>query len=303
MQERHMNISAWLCFSALTVASIPSASASETIGFFKDGGGTFQPYEVNGVPLLDSFHFLFTDYEDRNIQAISVQPASPVPDPCFECSPVPEGQIFLTFQDEEGDEAYFYRVSHVELSAPVTRHRDSDYCRKSCSRLLDPKPRDSVFVIVGFSFFYPGRDHHVERIGIWEENGVLEVHFHDYGDDDLFRYELEYVYLPASMVALQGNVSGTEALGSDSATLPFQPPTQVPGAIGPTVLRGFDFVFLGELDVGLTYDQEIREIGVRTPGNKVEVFFANEELDRFNWGIDWAALANVPVSDPGTPRR
>lgn len=301
-----MKISAWICLSALAVASIPSASAAEAIGFVKDGGGTFVSYEVNGVPLLDSFYFLFTDFEDRNIQAISVQPASPVADPCFDCSPVPAGKMFLTFQDEEGDESYFFHVSHVELPAPVLRHRDSDYCRKTCSHLLDAKPRDSVFVIVGFSFFYPGRDHHIERIGIWEENGVLEVFFHDdklHGDDDLFRYELEYVYLPASMVARQGNASGNGAVGSDSATLPFQLPGQVPGPIGPTVLRGFDFVFHGELDVGLTYDQEIREIGVRTPGNKVEVFFANEELDLFDWGVDWAALANVPVFDPGAPRR
>lgn len=287
-------------------AFLTPASSAEVIGFDNDGGGIFRKYPVNGVPLLDSFYFLFTSYEDRNIQSIAVQPSSPINNPCYDCADVPEGDIFLSMRDEEGDEPYYFRASHIEVDASVPRHRDADYCKKSCRRVLAPKPRNSVFVIVGFSFFYPGRDHHVQRIGMWEQDGVLDVHFHDdedHGDDDLFRYELEYVYLPASMVARQGNAAKNEARGSDSVVLDLPSPILTPGAIGPTVLRGFDFVFLPELDVGLTFDQEIREIGVRTPGNRIEVFFANEEFDRFNWGIDWAALANVPTSDPGTPRR
>ncbi len=284
----------WLYCAALVLAAyLPAAPAAEVEGYSK-GGGTFQPYPVSGVPLLDSFYFRFTDHE-RHVQAITVEPASPVHDPCAECSPVPAGQIFLTFQDEDRDDEYFFRVSHVELPGSVQRHRTSDYCQETCKQLLDSHPRDSVFVITGFSFFFPGADHHLKRVGLWEQNGVLEVHFADENHDNLFRYELEYVYLPASMVTARGNISGVEARGAASVPLNLGP-----AATGPTVLRGFDLIFRPELDWGLTYDQEIREIGVRTPGNRVEVYFANDDRDRFDWGVDWAVLARVPVVDPGT---
>lgn len=283
------------CAAIALAAHLSAAHAAEIEGYSR-GGGVFRSYAVNGVPLLDSFYFRFTDHE-RHVQAIQVEPASPVHNPCAECSPVPPGQIFLTFQDEDRDDEYFYKVSHVDLPAGVQRHRTSDYCLETCKQLLDSHERGSVFVITGFAFFFPGADHHLKRVGLWEQNGVLEVHFTDENRDNLFRYELEYVYLPAAMVAAHGNVSGVEARGGASATLNLGPV-----ATGPTVLCGFDLVFRPELDLGLTYDQEIQEIGVRTPGNKVEVYFANDDLDRFDWGVDWAVLARVPVFDPGSPR-
>jgi len=287
-------------------ACLSTASAAEVTGIAK--GGTFQPYLINGVPLLDSFYFRFAVHE-MDVQAISVQPASPIPDPCYECSDVPAGQIFLTIQDNKVDEdrgddedEYFYRVSHADLPASVFRHRTSDYCRNTCGQWLNRPSRDSVFVITGFSFFFPAGDHHLKRVAIWEENGVLTVHFtDDNGTDhaDLFRYELEYVYLPPEMIPIRGHVSGVGARGGARATIDLGPVLT-----GPTVLRGFDLIFQKEvIDWGDDKeDQEIREIGVRTPGNRVEVFFSNDRQSAFDWGVDWGALSRLPVIFPTPPR-
>ena len=286
-----------VCGMALTLAGgyLSTASAAEVTGYAK-GGGTFQPYEISGVPLLDSFFFRYTGGE-RHVQAITVEPASLIPNPNPQGSDVPAGKIFLTLQDEGRDDEYFYRVSHASVPEGVFRHRTFDFCKITCRQWLNRPSRDSVFVITAFSFFFPGADHHLKRVGLWEENGELVVHFADDESAHLFRYDLEYVYLPRSMIPITGHVSGVEARGAASATIDLGPVMT-----GPTVLRGFDLVFRPELDWGIVEDQEIKDIGVRTPGNRIEVFFANEETDRFDWGVDWGALARLPVVDPDPPR-
>ena len=283
---------------ALAGAYFTAASAAEIEDFDHTGGGTFRSYPVNGLPLLDSFYFRFADGDERNIQSIQIELASPIPNPCFECGPVPAGQMFVSFQDDTEDDPYFFQISHAELPVPILRHRTAGYCKATCKTLLDAHNRGDVFVIVGFGFTYVGeRDHHIQRVGLWEQDGVLEVHYRDENDDNLFRFDLEYVWLPAQFMARRGNASGVEAKGSAGVKIDLGPV-----AVGPTVLRGFDFVFLPELDIGLTYDQEIREIGVRTPGDRIEVYLDNGEQDRFDWGVDWGALALVPTTQPDPPR-
>ena len=127
-----------LCSAALLLfwAHIPAASAVEVSGFSK-GGGSFQPYKVNGVPMLDSFFFQFTDGDDHNVQAIAVEPASPVPNPCFDCSNVPPGMIFVTLQDEDRDDPFFFDVSHVDVPVGI-RQRVSDYCEATLSNSAEP---------------------------------------------------------------------------------------------------------------------------------------------------------------------
>ena len=281
---------------ALTLASacLSIVSAAEVSGFADRG--TFQPYEISGVPVLDSFFFRYHN-DEHHLQAIQIEPASPIPNPCAECSDVPAGQIFLTFQDEGADDNYFYRVSHASVPEGVFRHRTSDFCKNTCGQWLNRPSRDHVFVITGFTFFFPGKDHRLTRIAIWEENGQLTVHYKDRNGDDLFRYDLEYVYLPREMIPITGHVSGVEAQGEASATIDLGPVRT-----GPTVLRGFDLVFLPDLDVGMDYDQEVREIGIRTPENRIEVFFSNNDRDRFDWGVDWGALSRLPVVVPDPPR-
>ena len=281
-------------FALAFAGALLPASAAEVSGFAERG--TFQPYEISGVPLLDSFFFRYHN-DEHHLQAIQIEPASPIPNPCAECADVPAGQIFLTFQDEGADDNYFYRVSHASVPEGVFRHRTSDFCKNTCSQWLNRPSRDHVFVITGFTFFFPGKDHRLTRIAIWEENGQLTVHYKDRNGDDLFRYDLEYVYLPREMIPITGHVSGVEARGEASATLDLGPVRT-----GPTVLRGFDLVFLPDLDFGMDYDQEVREIGIRTPENRIEVFFSNNDRDRFDWGVDWGALSRLPVVFPDPPR-
>jgi hypothetical protein len=281
---------------AFAGGSLSTASAAEVTGYAR-GGGTFQPYEITGVPLLDSFYFRYTGGE-RHVQAIAVEPASPIPNPNPQDPDAPAGEIFLTLQDYGRDDEYFYSVSHAAVPEGVFRHRTFASCRKTCSEWLNPPSRDSVFVITGFSFTFPGTDHHLKRVGLWEENGVLVVHFEDDNGDDLFRYDLEYVYLPPSMIPIRGHVSGVEARGAASAEIDLGPL-----ATGPTVLRGFDLVVRPELQIGIVEDQEIKEIGVRTPGNRIEVYYSNADADhRFDWGVDWGALTRLPVVNPDPPR-
>ena len=138
----------------LTGACLSTAYAAEVSGTAK--GGTFQPYPINGIPLLDSFFFRFRDHE-MDVQAIEVEPASTVPNPCEECSSVPAGQIYLAFQDDDVDEdeedhedEYFYRVSHASVPEGVFRHRTFDNCKGTCGQWLNRPSRDYVFVITGF---------------------------------------------------------------------------------------------------------------------------------------------------------
>src|SRR5688572_19159835 len=282
---------------SLAAACLPSTVLAVEVTGLARGGGTFQPYEISGVPVLDSFYFRYTGGK-RHVQAVGVETASPIPNPNPQGSNVPAGQIFLTLQDKESDDEYFYRVSHASVPEGVFRHRTFDFCRKTCRQWLNRPARDSVFVITAFQFFFPGTDHHLKRVGLWEENGELVVHFADQHGDDLFRYDLEYVYLPPSMIPIRGHASGVEARGAVSTEIDLGPL-----ATGPTVLRGFDLVVRPELQIGIVEDQEIEEIGVRTPGNRIEVYYSNSDADhRFDWGVDWGALSRLPVVTPEPPR-
>jgi hypothetical protein len=292
-----MKITGWGVATLLITAALAfatTASAAEVEGTAESA--TFRDYPINGVPLLDSFYFRFLEHE-HHIEAIGIEPASPIPNPCYECSDVPAGLMALAFQDEGRDDNYYFRVSHAELPVNVLRHRISGYCKKTCTELLDPHPRDSVFVITGFSFYFIGGDQRLNRMALWEDNGQLVVHFRDDDGKELFRYELEYVYLPPSMIPIRGHEAGVNARGGVSVPIDLGPV-----AMGPTVLRGFDLVFRpGDKD------QDIWEIGVRTPGKNIEVFFSNdddaENWGHFDWGVDWGALSRIPVFDPGPPRR
>jgi hypothetical protein len=294
-KEREMKIPG-LGAAALLIAGafVTPASAAELEGIAETT--TFREYPITGVPLLDSFYFRFIEH-DHHIEAIGVKPASPIPDPCYECAEVPPGLMEVSFHDEGRDDNYYFRISHAELPANVLRHRISGYCNKTCTELLDPHPRDSVFVITGFTFYFIGGDQRLNRVGLWEDNGQLVVHFRDDDGKELFRYDLEYVYLPPAMIPIRGHVEGVNARGGVSVPIDLGPV-----AMGPTVLRGFDLVFRpGDKD------QNIWEIGVRTPGKTIEVFFSSDEhaenWGQFDWGVDWGALSRIPVFDPGPPRR
>jgi len=259
----------------------------------------FRDYPVSGIPLLDSFYFRYT-HKDHHIQAIGIDPASPLPPPSPQISAVPAGQINLTFMDKNRDDEYFYEVSHATTNfAGIERHKIMDFCRGTICKARLPRPSPQhVFVIIGFGFFFPGGDHHIKRIGLWEDAGELNAHFEDQWADDLYRYELEYAYLPPAAVALVGKTDFRDARGGASATidLGLRP-------VGPTVLRGFDVLF-GTTGLYVATDNHLREFGIKTPGNKIEVYYSdknpNSREDRFIWRVEWAALRLRPEVAPAT---
>lgn len=288
------------CFGVAALALLPlDARPIEIMGHAH--GGTFQAYPVAGVPLLDSFYIRYTS-GDNHVGALAVEPASPIANPYPQSANVPAGEIFLTLQDDSRDDEIFYKIEHAVVPDGVHRRKTYDFCRGSCIRALDRPTRDAVFVITGFSFFFPAGDHHLRRVGLWEEGDGVHVHFadEDAGDpDDVFLFELEYVYLPAAMIAKLGHASGNGAKGGE------RQPVDVCPAAGPIVVRGFDFEFQPH-SCSLFFtcqDQHIREIGVLTPGNNIEVYYADKNPDsagdKFNWGVDWAALADAPSPPMG----
>jgi len=292
LRTRRIAARSFLCCAAIAFqwASIPAASAAEVTGLSEDGDA-LRAYPVNGVPLLDSFLLQFSDNDDHNVQALTVWPGSPIPGSCLDCGQVTPGSIFLSLRDDDSREPFFFQVSHVDVPVGV-RQRISAVCVVTCRLPLDKPARDSVFVLVGFSFNFMGVDHEIQRIGLWEENGEMVVHYRDETGDDQFRIDAEFVFLPPAMVPKRGNVSGIKA--SEAATVTVN---LGPVASGPTVIRGFDFVFRPELDFGVVHNEEIRKIGIRTPGNMIEVICADNENDLFDWGVDWGAL-KIPVLDP-----
>jgi hypothetical protein len=290
-----------LCIGLVALALAPLDSAAiEIMGHAN--GGAFKQYPVTGVPLLETFYFRYTS-GDNHVESIAVEPASPIPNPSPESSNVPAGQIFVTLQDNSRDDQIFYKVEHTAVPDGVHRRKTFDFCRRTCRLPLDRPSRDHVFVIVGFSFFFPADDHHLRRVGLWEQDGEVHVHFadEDAGDsDDVFRFELEYVYLPPAMVAKTGHESGDGVRGGERRAIDVCP------APGPIVIRGFDFEFQPYTCYlfWTCQDQHIREIGVLTPGNNIEVYYADKNPDsagdKFNWGVDWAALASAPPPPIGS---
>lgn len=276
---------------ALLVTVARDARAIEIMGIADSG--TFEPYPINGVPLMEAFYIRYTS-GDEHVQALAVEPASPVPNPSPESSNVPAGQVFLTLQDDGRDDEIYFKVEHADVPDALVRRKTFDFCKGSCTLPLERPAADHVFVIIGFSFFFPGTDHHIRRIGLWEQDGSVHAHFADENGDDTFKFELEYAYLPPQMVARSGHESGDNILGGERR------PVDICPARGPIVIRGFDFEFRPHSCwlVSTCQDQHLREIGVLTPGPNIEVYFSDKSPDsagdRFNWGVDWAVLANVP---------
>lgn len=285
-----------LGLGSLLMMQLPGMALSTEVSGYSAGGGVFTAYPISGVPVLDSFYFRYTN-ADHHVQAIAVDPASPIPNPSAETANTPAGQIFLTLQDHNRDDEFFYSVKHATVPTGVYRQKTYDFCKKSCSQWLSPPSSRHVFVITGFTLSFPGTDHHLRRVAIAEQGGELTVHFADGNGDDLFKYEIEYVYLPPEMIAKMGHEEGKKALGGETRDIDLGLlPT------GSTIIRGFDFEFLPDLDVGITQDQHIRDIGVRTPGSKIEVYYGDKEIndggDRFDWSVDWAALSVTRQSQP-----
>jgi hypothetical protein len=240
---------------------------------FDDGGLTERDFSHTGVPLLHTFFFQYTN-PDHHIAMITIDPDT-----------LP-GQIRLAYQDENGDDDYFFKTAHRIVDNPRVQRftRSTDICsEETCTVSLSKPVGDFVFVLIGFSFRFTGnRDNHIKRVRILESDGNLEVQFRDRHSSPppIFLWDVQFAYVPQDLFATLGSSSGNGDRGGARRDIP----------AGPKVIRGFSFNF--EHD-----DHHLRDIGVamqdvRSDGvGRVEVFYEDENGDDpFDWVVDWGIL-------------
>ncbi|HEV2851638.1 MAG TPA: hypothetical protein VHC97_02425 [Thermoanaerobaculia bacterium] len=278
--------------AAATILMLVAASAAaQTVeGFGK--GLVDRNYPHVGALLLDSFDFQFT--KDRNLGSAvdhHLQQILIAPD-------FGPGRLRLGYHDKNSDDEYFYRISHlsVDNSRIQSVRRDLDICsdRGKCTVHLNKPAGDFVFVLVGFQLSFRGTDHHIDEVGILENNGDLTVFFNDKNDDDIFIWSIQFAWVPRDSILQLGESSGAGDRKGASRTIPH----------GSSVIRGFKFNFRDS-------DHHIRATSVLTPDGRVEVLYTDQNGDDpFDWQVRWAILPTPPprltvrkvvspASDPG----
>src|SRR5215204_3619254 len=176
---------------------LPIAVAAEQANVeegFSDGGlqdNKFPAPRQGVVPLLDSFFFQYTRCKsftatcfgqvDHHITQILIAP--------YHRNEKNEtDNIRLGFHDVNSDDDYYFNVAHHILEEPSIRTFDTglDLDVGSATRsIARPTPAsDFVFVLVGFQLAFRAVDHHINEVGILEDDGVLTVHFADRNFDD-----------------------------------------------------------------------------------------------------------------------
>lgn len=265
-----------------------------------EGAGTGRsdrPYPVPGrtVPLLEQFFLLYYEGHgvDRHVNTIMVMPGGEAqdesPNAGLGMPVVEDGQVAIILQDKNADDSYFFDISHHPV-ANVQRHNIRDVgCVGRCERQL-PHPlinaRGNVFVLVGFQIFFTGgRDHRVDRIGVYVRNGKLIVELNDKNDDDVFGYSVDYVLLPRLRVRETDTFTiGTAGVGSVLRTV----------QVGDKVIRGFLFDFTGGPDMRLS------RIAAGFLGlNSLLLAYSDDSFtSNFSATIDYAVLAPPLEVDP-----
>lgn len=276
----------------------------KTEGFAKGIVIKGYPGTGEGIPLLSSFYFRFqkpgsSQRVDNHINSILVLPGGLSKDltPTADLSPtqVPDEKIQLMYRDKDADDAkdnYFYKVAHHMLpKARGTRFQVRDVgCRGICERQLPPPPSSgpvdvfgSMFVLCGFHLFFTGgRDHHIDTVSVFEENGKLTVELADRDDDDVFGYLVDYTWVSRRPgLDIRTGVERGSTTGGARVNLP----------AGPKLIRGFRFDFKSK-------DHHSREIGILTGNENLEVFYSDwNGDDTFQWNVRWASIS-PPVLDP-----
>jgi hypothetical protein len=269
-------------------------------GFAKGFATVDYPGVDDGVPLLSSFYFRFQKKGspkliDHHINSIRVLPAGNSVDlsPHADLGPsqVEPGKVDITFADRKptsSDDAYFFKLAHLNL--PVGKARRFQFrdvgCVGECTQVLPHPPGhtlpgvEPVFVLCGFKVFFTGnRDHHLDALSVYVEDGKLTVEFNDDDDDATFGYLVDYALVSPIGLNIQQGESRGVSKGGNSVTLP----------PGPKAIRGFRF----DLKKG---DHEIREIGVILNDDRLEIYNSdNEANDQYNWFVQWATITPMVV--------
>ena len=266
--------------SLLLVLGAVSASSAATVEGFAKGRVDRDYGDLPaGVPLMSSFYFRYHKSGgavDHHINAISVKP-----DP-------ENGTVALMYQDKNRDDTYFYKASLDSIpSSSVIRGSIADVgCTGKCERTLSPPGSGYLFVLTGFQVnFTGGRDHHVDEIAVFEDEGVLTVMLNDKNDDDVFAYSVDYAWVSPTVFLNSGASRGTNN-GGVAVSLP----------TGRHVVRGFHFNYLSG-------DHHLREIGALTSGSRLDVYYGDKNGDDlFSWEVRWATLKpRGPGTGPVAP--
>lgn len=264
---------------ALCAACMSSQSMAENLqgngkGFITRDLGLTQ----NGAPLLQSFYFRYTN-SDHHISAVEVVPNVPA-----------INKASLAFSDKNRDDPYFFNVTFAPYFGEIFRRTEGrEHCTNgTCTFPLQaPANRaDYVFVLRGFYIYYVGDDHHIDQIKVEENNGLATVAFNDKNDDDRFRVDLHYAYIPKARISSIGEQSG-RANGGQRKTIEG----------GTAVIRGFNFDFRSK-------DHHIKDFGVMLNGSGgLEVYYGDKNQDdAFDWKVQYAILSTRPtVLDPHRP--
>ena len=263
-----------LCAACASGQAIAENLQGHGKGFITPGLGLTQ----NGAPLLQSFYFRYSN-ADHHIAAIEVVPNVPA-----------INKASLAFSDKNRDDPYFYNVTFAPYFGEIFRRTEGrEHCLDGrCTFPLQAPPNraDYVFVLRGFYIYYVGDDHHIDQIRIEENNGLATVAFNDTNDDDRFRVDLHYAYIPRTRFASIGEQSGT-AKGGERRTIP----------AGTAVIRGFNLDFRSK-------DRHVRDVGVMLDGRGgLEVYYGDKTPDdSFDWKVQYAVLTDRPaVLDPHRP--
>jgi hypothetical protein len=256
---------------------------------FSNGGlhdNKFPAPSQGVVPLLGSFFFQYVLCQsrtaacfgqvDHHITQILIAPNRPN-------DKGETDNIRLGFHDANSDDDYFFSVAHRILNEPSIRMFDTGLVLDfgSTTRVLQtPTPvSDFVFVLVGFQLAFRPVDHHINEVGILEENGVLTVTFADQNFDDAFQFRIQYAYVPRNMFSTLGQFSRKKQRSFDR--VPIEP--------GNSVIRGFRFDFKPYFTSG--QDHHIKQIGVVTSSGRVDGAYADRnDDDGFDWDFRYGIL-------------
>lgn len=255
-----------LVLQTMMLAGGPATATAENLQGFAKGFIT-PPLGLtqNGAPLLQSFYFRFRD-DDHHYGGMEVQPNMPA-----------ANKASIGFSGKNGDDTYFYNITFAPYFGEITRNTTTEFGKNRSITFPVKAPANgvnSVFVIRGFYLQYRGGDHHLDEIGIQERNGQVTVRLNDKNDDDPFRIDLSYAYIPRSRFSEVSERSGS-AKGGQRAAIPN----------GTAVIRGFHFNFNSD-------DRHIKEIGVVLNGSgRLEVFYGdNSQDDVFAWNVAYGIL-------------
>jgi hypothetical protein len=159
----------------------------------------------------------------------------------------------------------------------------------TCTVQLQPKPADSVFVLIGFHLYFvpedDSNDNHIKEIGIRENNGNLTVTFKDDDGRETFDWNVQYAYVPVKLISQMGDLSPSARNFINEHILP----------AGPAVLRGFHLQFLNA-------DHHLNQIAIMPDmmGELLVSFRDQNGDDPWTADIEWAIC---PTCTGGAVRR